>query len=51
MSIGNEQWIKNLTELWLDPNGNYHKFMQTRAPRLPVEDAPKMVMIFAEWTE
>jgi hypothetical protein len=26
MSLANEQWIKNLSELCLDPNGNYHKF-------------------------
>ena len=28
MSLGNEQWMKNLNELWLDPNGIYHKFME-----------------------
>ena len=26
MSLTKEQWIKNLSELCLDPNGNYHKF-------------------------
>jgi hypothetical protein len=28
MSLENEQWIKNLNELWLDPNGIYHKFVE-----------------------
>ena len=34
MSLGNEQWIKNLNELWLDPNGNYHKFVEKQMGRL-----------------
>jgi hypothetical protein len=28
MLLANEQWIKNLSELCLDPNGNYHKFRE-----------------------
>ena len=47
MSLGNEQWIENLNELWLDPNRNYHKFepeqragclREARVDRLQVED-------------
>jgi hypothetical protein len=47
ISLGNEQQIKNLNELWLDPNGNYHKFEQKQrarrirhcADRFPLEEA------------
>jgi hypothetical protein len=34
MSLGNEQWIRNLNELWLDPNRNYHKFERKQIGRL-----------------
>jgi hypothetical protein len=32
MSLGNEQWIRNLNELWLDPNENCHNFEEKQRP-------------------
>src|ERR1700737_1333474 len=28
--LEDERWMKNLNEVWLDPNRNYHKFTQTQ---------------------
>ena len=60
MSLTNEQWIKNLSELCLDPNGNYHKFrkpqgagrfLEPDADRFEREVRVEVVVLFAEWIE
>jgi hypothetical protein len=56
MSLGNEQWIRNLNELWLDPNENCHNFkekqMAGRIRNLALtfsrrKRCAKVVMLFA----
>ena len=60
MSLVNEQWIKNLSELCLDPNGNYHKFrkpqgagglLEPAADRFKREVQAEVVVLFAERIE
>jgi hypothetical protein len=60
MSLLREQWIKNVSEVWLDPNGIYNKFRKPqrvgRSWSLSSTDLRRKLpktsaVLFAGWTE